>query len=256
MCCLARVPCSPACVPLLNGRALSTRPSLNGSMARSALTSPRWCAAPMAWLVLSKPSPMPFSCSVVFTTFAAFIPVPAKNHTEDRFFGCSGRAAISVLNPAENRKKPNGLSAAQFCRVGIHRNRNTLVNSLVWAFSIKVVDIGFNHPRQMPLTQHEHVIQALPADRFLKPFTDRVGVGCRHWGFEYLNTRTGSNPSEVHAVFAVVIANQVLGSLTKRRSLSQLLRGPGIGRVRRNAEVNHAPRGQFHDEKHKVLPEE
>src|SRR5712692_2835605 len=44
---------------------LSTRPSLNGSMARSALTSPRWCAAPMAWLVLSKPSPMPFSCSVV-----------------------------------------------------------------------------------------------------------------------------------------------------------------------------------------------
>ena len=77
----------------------------------------------------------------------------------------------------------------------------------------------------MALFQDEEMIQALVMHRFLKPFAYGVGIRRCYWCFQYLDPRPGSDASKLDAIFTIVIPNQILGTLTKRRGFPELL-GP------------------------------
>jgi len=75
-------------------------------------------------------------------------------------------------------------------------------------------------------------------------------------GLEELDGACGGYPCESWSEFAIVIVNEESGYLPIRRSLSQLLCDPCIGRSFRHTYMNHSPRFQLNDEERKERAEE
>ena len=75
-------------------------------------------------------------------------------------------------------------------------------------------------------------------------------------GLEELDGACGGHPCESWSEFAIVIVNEESGYLPIRRSLSQLLCDPCIGRSFRHTYMNHSPRFQLNDEERKERAEE
>ncbi len=102
------------------------------------------------------------------------------------------------------------------------------------------------------------MIQTFPSYTSQEPVANGIGPGCAIGRFHYFNRTVLCRPREGVAARSVSIAisNQGIGCLTERRGFPELLYHPGIGGVRRNVEMNNAPRTQFHDEEEMHLAEE
>ena len=81
-----------------------------------------------------------------------------------------------------------------------------------------------------------------------KAFADRIGSGSVIGCVENLNSTCCRHTSETGPKFAVVNANQILRSLSKRGGFSKLLCHPGIGRGQSDADMDHPSRLQFDEE--------
>src|SRR5258708_424407 len=100
----------------------------------------------------------------------------------------------------------------------------------MWSCPIEIPNVSTQDTIQLLLTDDQYMIQALSPDTSKETFTDRIGswsvIGC----FEDLYSTRCSYTSETRPKFAIVITNQILWYLPIRRSLSKLLRYPGVGR--------------------------
>jgi hypothetical protein len=144
------------------------------------------------------------------------------------------------MEPVENRKR-NDLPRSRFAFLVHGTLRNPLFNALMPTGLVEELNVLFDHPIQMFLSQDQHVIKALPPYAPQEPFADRVGFGCAVRRFQDFNVAVPCHSHESGAVFAIPISNQAAWPLIKRSSLTQLLRHPDIGWVSRDVEVNDSP---------------
>src|SRR5258708_38975881 len=93
---------------------------------------------------------------------------------------------------------------------------------------IEVRDVRLDHPQQVTLAEHQQMIQTVVAYAFEEAFAHGIGIRGRNWRLEDLDASTCRNASKGPSIFAVVIPNEILWSLTERRSLTQLLSNPAI----------------------------
>jgi hypothetical protein len=121
---------------------------------------------------------------------------------------------------------------------------------------IEVVHIRAHEATQMSLPKDEQVIEAFPTHGTDKAFADSIGPERFNGGGDHVNMSTRRDSSEMHPILVVVIADQMLGPLTKGRRLAQLLSGPLVGRMARDADVNHPARTQLNGDEDKQRAEE
>jgi len=118
----------------------------------------------------------------------------------------------------------------------------------MWSGSIEVRHILIEHPLELLLIENQQVVKAFLPYTPQKAFAD----GIRSWSmigrFENLDGTRGRHPSEARPKFAIVIPNQILRGLPKRRGFPKLLRNSGIGGRWCHSHVDHAPRLEFDDE--------
>lgn len=102
----------------------------------------------------------------------------------------------------------------------------------------------------MILTEHDDVMEELPAQGSEKPFDvgilPRTPVSRAH----FLNAAGIEEPPDFVAVDAVVVTEEVSRLVTEGRSLPELLNDPGHGRMVGGREMNHLSVAMFEDDKH------
>ncbi len=104
---------------------------------------------------------------------------------------------------------------------------------------------------QLLLMEDQQVIQALSSYAPQKAFADRIGSWCMIRRFKHLDATRNCDTSETGSKLAIIIADEILGRVSIRSRLSQLLCGPSVGRKSRHTYVDDLPRLQFNDEKRK-----
>jgi hypothetical protein len=91
----------------------------------------------------------------------------------------------------------------------------------MWSGSVEIVHIRVEHPLKLLLLQDEQMIEALAPHTAQKALADGIrsrGVlGC----CEHLDVTRQRNPREVHPKRAIVITDEVFGSLSKCRGFPQ-----------------------------------
>src|SRR5947209_7527360 len=122
------------------------------------------------------------------------------------------------------------------------------------ATSIEILDVGFQQAEQMAFIADEQMIQTLAANAADKSFTNRVGARGTKRCFDDLNLGTSGHRGKVRTVFLVVIADQVLGTLSEWGGFSQLLSHPFVGGVPGHADVDDPARAQLDDHKREQRP--
>jgi hypothetical protein len=100
----------------------------------------------------------------------------------------------------------------------------------------------------MLLSQHEHVIQALPPDGAHQPFRERVLPRALRCGEDFADPQVSEAILETFAVDLVPVSDQVLWRPVFREGFQDLLSGPTRRRMFGHVEMNHpAPMmGQNH----------
>ncbi len=100
------------------------------------------------------------------------------------------------------------------------------------------------------------MIQTLSSDTPQKAFTDRIGSRRVIRCFENLDAACCCDTSETGSKLAIIITNEIRGSLSIWSRLSQLLCRPRVGRRPRHADMDDLPRIQFNDEEGKERTEQ
>jgi len=108
----------------------------------------------------------------------------------------------------------------------------------------------------MPFAPDQHPVQALATHRADETLHYRVGAWRLQRCGEDLDLSTRRDFGKVQAVFGIVIADQLLGSLTERRRLAQLLSYPLVRRMASHPQLDYPPRTQFDDDEGKQRAEE
>ena len=121
--------------------------------------------------------------------------------------------------------------------------------------SVEVVDIGVEHPVELPLMQNEQVIKTLAPHASEKSFTSRIRSRGVIRDVEHLDMIRVRNTGETHPKLAIVVTDEILWPLAKGGGFSQLLRDPGVCRIPCDADMNHSPRMQVNDEEGKERTE-
>ena len=86
--------------------------------------------------------------------------------------------------------------------------------------------------------QNQQVIEAFLTHAPQEALTDGIGSRGMNRRFEDLDRARFRHTSKARPKFAIVIPNQILGSLSIGGGFSQLLRHPGIGRRASDADVD------------------
>jgi len=126
----------------------------------------------------------------------------------------------------------------------------------MWTTMVTVVDIFLQDVRDRALTDEEQMIQARAADRTEEPFAHGIGIRRANGCFEGLDVGASGHPGESRTILAVVVSDQVFGSVAKRCCLAQVLSNPGISWGSGHADMNHASRAKLDDEEGVELPKE
>src|SRR5258708_34544098 len=121
---------------------------------------------------------------------------------------------------------------------------------------IKVLHVGLEHAIHLSLMEGKDVIKTFASYAPQKAFTDGIGTRCVIRGLEELDGACCGHPCERWSEFAIVIVNEESGYLPIRRSLSQLLCDPCIGRSFRDSHMDHFARFQLDDDEGSHPPEE
>jgi len=118
--------------------------------------------------------------------------------------------------------------------------RNLLLYPLMWTGVIEILDVFPDHAMQVPFSQNQDVIKTFSPHTAQKLFAERVGfrsaIG-RLQDFNRASLRDSHEGFPTQSV-AIAIPNQKARRLAVRRGFAQLLRDPGVSRVRRYAKVN------------------
>ena len=107
---------------------------------------------------------------------------------------------------------------------------------------IEVLDIGMKDTVQLLLVKDEQVIETRATHTQEKAFTDGIGPWCMVGRLQDLDAAGCGHARKTRSKFAITIANEILWSLSIRGCLSQLLRGPGIGRRARDLHMDDSAR--------------
>ena len=109
---------------------------------------------------------------------------------------------------------------------------------------------------ELLLLENEEVIQAFSPHTPQKTFTDRIRLGGSIRCSKHFDPTGCGHLRKTRPKFAIIIPNEICGSLAIRSRFPQLLPYPGIGRRSRHIHVDHLPRLQFDDEKGEMRTEE
>jgi hypothetical protein len=130
------------------------------------------------------------------------------------------------------------------------------MDPLMWPCPIEKHNVGTQDTMQLLLMKDQHVVQALSPDTAQKAFTDRISSWRMIRRFQYLDTAGCCHMCETGSKLAIVITDEMLGHVSIRSCLPQLLCGPHIGGRSRHADMDDLPRSQFNDEKREERPKE
>jgi hypothetical protein len=122
--------------------------------------------------------------------------------------------------------------------------------------SVEGVDIGIEHPVELLLLQDEQMIEAFTPHASQKALADGIGSRGVIRYIEHLDATRQRNPREVHSKRAIVITDEVFGSLSTCRDFPKLLSSPRVGGTARDADMDHSARVSFDDEEGEKRAEE
>jgi len=122
---------------------------------------------------------------------------------------------------------------------------DSLVNSLMRSFLIKVICIFSGYPRQMPTIKNECMVQAFSSQAAHESFTNAIGSGRSIRRSQFLDTWTCCYCRKVRTIFAVAIVKEIFRTFTPGCCFTQLLSGPFIGGRGRNCNMDN-PAGLEH----------
>src|SRR5436305_11179859 len=117
-------------------------------------------------------------------------------------------------------------------------------------------DVGTQDTMQLLLMEDQHVVQASSPDTAQKAFTDRIRAFRMRRRYQYLDTAGCCHTCETGPKLAFVITDKILGKLSIRSCLPQLLCGPRVGGRALHADMDNLPRSQFNEEKREERPKE
>jgi hypothetical protein len=121
----------------------------------------------------------------------------------------------------------------------------------MWPSLIVVHDTGLEETVELFLMQDQEMIQAFSSHASQKAFADGICSWRSVRRSKYLDATRCCDASETVAKLAIIIANEIPGSLSIGSCFSQLLRCPSVGRRARYADMNDLTRAQFDDEESK-----
>jgi hypothetical protein len=133
---------------------------------------------------------------------------------------------------------------------------NVLLDPLMRSGSIAGLDVGVEHPVELLLLQDEQLVEALPSHTPQKALADGIGSRGVIRRCEPLAATRQRNPREVHPERAIVITDEVCGSLSKCRGFSKLLCSPNVTETACDADMDHSARVSFDDEEREKRAEE
>ena len=107
----------------------------------------------------------------------------------------------------------------------------------------------------MLLGQRDNPIQAFTPERPDEPFAERIRLWAPHGCFDHFKAQVRYRIVESGGEDCVVVVEDKSVRVVRGNGLTQLLEGPGGGRMRRHVEVNNAARRMFHDHQHVKQPE-
>ncbi len=155
-----------------------------------------------------------------------------------------------VMGETIQERECDDLALGWLGRQYVGSSRNPLRDSLVWTGLVEIVHVFLDHMVEMLLPQHQDMIETFSARAPQKPFANCIGLGYAIGRYENLDRTALGDSCEGLPIPAVAVSNQEAWRFAVGRSLPQLLGYPPVRRRVGNAKMDHAPRGEFDDEKH------
>ena len=115
--------------------------------------------------------------------------------------------------------------------------RRLLLQGIVKAIVVVIIEVISNQPTQMGFVQGDHVVQEFPAAAPHPPFRHPVLPGTAISRSNQLTAEAFQHRRHLSVELAVVVEDQILGCTIFREGLSQLLHDPGTGGMLGDAEV-------------------
>ena len=125
---------------------------------------------------------------------------------------------------------------------------NTLVDALMWPGAVEIRHVLREDTPQVLLAHNHHVVEAFTSHAAQQSFADRVRPRSPDRRTEDFDPGSDGDSSEVRTVLRVIVTNQILGCLTERGCLSQLLGDPLVIRRPCYADMDDASRAEFRDD--------
>jgi hypothetical protein len=154
-------------------------------------------------------------------SWAALAPRPGSFSHREWLGSCS--VAVLVMESAQDRDGNDSVLAVP---IGAGPGRNELIEALVWGRLVEVPAVLSENREQVPLAEHENVIEALPTHASEKTFADGVRLRGSHWRLEHSRPHALGRSVELQPIFVVAIANDEAWADAERRRVAQLLRHP------------------------------
>ena len=135
----------------------------------------------------------------------------------------SGDSSIVMMKPAEHWERDD---------VALWRahggNRRLLAEPLVRARGVEVADVLGDHAVQMPVVEHQDMVEALATQLAEKAFADGIHVGRAHRRADYPDAGGNGQRIEGGPKLAVSVANQELRCHAEGGRVTKLLRDPWL----------------------------
>lgn len=118
-------------------------------------------------------------------------------------------ARIGVVKASQNGSGDDfSLRFARLCgEAFVESSGYALLDGLVRARVVIVLDVFLDNTVQLAMMQDEHMVQAFPFQAADEALADRVGLGCSNWCLEHLDIRAIGNTRKQRAVLVVPIAD-------------------------------------------------
>ena len=103
-----------------------------------------------------------------------------------------------------------------------------------------IAEVSFQRPSQMPLSQHDDVIEAFSANASDQPFREWILPGTPRCCEHFLDAHTLNSLSEIATIHSVTVPYQIPRCRVLRKGFDDLLCCPFCGGMFRNVEMQHA----------------
>src|SRR5262249_5003328 len=130
---------------------------------------------------------------------------------------------------------------SHFSRLSGARIRRVLLRGQMRPRVEVVTEVSFQDPSQMPLPQHDDVIEAFSANTPNQPLREWILPRTSRRGEDLRDSHPVNSVSKMITVNAISIPYQVLRCRIVRESFDELLRRPFCSRVLRHIEMHYTP---------------